>query len=621
MRVLAIPLAAILVAASGCKKDEVELDVFDAESGLLGLGLTTPFPSAHLVGDDGKLALSPDQFPPAPSPFPADLANYRTGFSPVQVSTLWMPDISCKGCPEWKTATPGEGSVLLVDLTANEFLPVMAEKDAWKPKNGEDATLLVRPQVAVPYGHQVAVVVTNDAMTRPERFDRLIRGEYDTPWTEHYQAIVDQVDALGIPAETIALAWDYPVGDGTQPTRSAVAQSTPPGGLRFNFVKEADLGDATPPSIWRQGEGTFDVVAFVASDGNLDMDPDTGDVAPTGTETANIAIAIPHSVKDAPANSVPVVVYGHGLLSTASADIYARDGDWAPLELANELGMIVVATDWGGLDGNDFLVSIGVANDLGKFPNLAAHMVQGQANHQAMLDLVRDGTLGANDTLLGAQGQELIDPGRVYYWGVSMGGILGGVAMAQEGADYEAGVFHVGGSSWSSLLERSSAWTQFEMLVTLAVESPADRQLFYSASQLFWDPVDPISYVGDLQDELILLQESVNDDTVHNMTTRMYARSLGIPQLDPSAYAVPGMATEPADLPAGSSAYVQFDPGRSEPDDKNRPAFATGAHVATLGWWETTSQATEFLHPGTEGTVVHYCGAEACSSSNRGTEP
>ncbi len=620
MNRIAIAMSGWLVLA-GCGEPGTDLAPFDDEGGLLGLGLANPFPSAHLVGDDGHLALSPDPFPPGPSPFPADLANYRTGFSPIQVSTLLLPDISCKQCPNWTDPAPGEGSVLLADLTAGEFLPVMAEKDAWKPKKGEDPTLLIRPQVAVPYGHRVAVVVTTDAVARPERFDRLLAGAFDTPWTEHYRDLVDQLVALGVAEGDIAVAWDYPVGDGTGPTRSAVAQAAPPGTVWFDFVKEADLGDATPPSIWRQADGKFDVVGFVNAEGTLDLDLATGEVGPTGTETANLSVAIPHSVKDAPAHSVPVLVYGHGLLSTASADIYAPDGDWTPFELASELGLVVIATDWGGLDGNDFLVSIGVANDLGRFPTLAAHMVQGQANHQAMLALVRSGALGAQPELLGAQGQELIDPGAVYYYGVSMGGILGGVAMAQPDAGYRAGVFHVGGAAWSDLLERSAAWTQFEMLVTLAVESPAERQLLYAASQLFWDPVDPISYVDDLRDRTVLLQESVHDDTVHNMTTRMYARSLGLPLLDPYAEAPFGIATAAADLPPGSRAYVQFDPERMAPDDKNRPATPNGAHVATLGWWETEAQAREFLRPGSEGTVVHYCGSAVCSASNRGAAP
>lgn len=622
VRVVACGGFAALIALVGCKKEE-PLEAFDEAGGLLGAGpenpypMANPFPNAGLVGDDGKLALSPDQFPyGGQSDFPADVANYRNGFSPAQVSTLMLAGIDDSAFPGWHEETPGEGSVLLVDLTAGAFLPVMAELDAWKPNPGAP-TLIVRPLVAIPYGHEVAVAVTTEAMPRPERFDGLVQGRFDTPWSAHYADVVDQIAKLGVKADDIALAWDFPVADGTQPTRSAVSQSQAPGPARIAITKEAGI-DQTPPSIWRQAFGSFDVVKFVGNDGYLDMDPVTGDVSPQGSETATLAVAIPHSVKDAPAGSVPVLVYGHGLLGTANMDIFSSTGDFGPLKVASDLGMIVVATDWGGLDGNDFLVSIGVANDLGKFPTLAAHMVQGQANHQAMLDLVRGGQIGALPELQGADGQSLIDPSKVYYYGISMGGILGGVAMAQEGADYEAGVFHVGGAAWSSLLERSASWGQFEMLVTIAVEDPAERQLLYASSQLFWDPVDPIAYVDDLQDELILLQESINDDTVSNLATEIYARSLALPQLDPTVDPLLGLELTPADLPAGSRAFVQFDPERTPPKDKNRPADPNGAHMATSGWWETLDQSSGFLTPGSEGTVRHFCGTDACSASNRG---
>ena len=48
------------------------------------------------------------------------------------------------------------------------------------------------------------------------------------------------------------------------------------------------------------------------------------------------------------------------------------------------------------------------------------------------------------------------------------------------------------------------------------------------------------------------------------------------------------------------------------------PAFLTGAHNRTMGWWETYTQAADFLTPGSEGQVIHYCGSAACSFSGGG---
>ncbi len=68
--------------------------------------------------------------------------------------------------------------------------------------------------------------------------------------------------------------------------------------------------------------------------------------------------------------------------------------------------------------------------------------------------------------------------------------------MAQD-PPVDAAVLHVGGSAWSTMLERSSNWPTFEMVMQDSVPDPADRQLLYSVSQLFWDPADPLLYASD----------------------------------------------------------------------------------------------------------------------------
>jgi hypothetical protein len=88
-------------------------------------------------------------------------------------------------------------------------------------------------------------------MPRPERFDGLVNGRFDTPWSAHYRDVVDQVAKLGVKEDTVALAWDFPVADGTQPTRSAVAQSDPPGGARIaaQFGYTADNNPFGDPNV------------------------------------------------------------------------------------------------------------------------------------------------------------------------------------------------------------------------------------------------------------------------------------------------------------------------------------------------------------------------------------
>jgi hypothetical protein len=615
MRFAIATSVSLLMLTAGCKG--IDQEPFDAENGLLGDGIGEPFPNAHQVGEDGKLALDSSQFPLGPDPFPADLANYRTGFSPIQVATLDLPGLSCGDCPKWKKAIPGEGSVLLIDLTDGVFMPVMAELDAHE--DAVEPTLIVRPLAPIPYGHDAAIVLTTSVMERPARFDKLITGVFDSPWSDHYRGVVDAAVALGVNEDQIALAWDFPVGDGTQITRSAAAQATPTGDYVLDFIKDEDNpDDLMPDSMLRMAQGRFDTPGFITSDQWLDVDMATGDVAPTGTISASLVIAVPDGARTADLHSMPVLVYGPGIFSSPEVDVFGATNDWVLTDIATELGVVIIATEWGGLDADGWLTAAAVANNLSDFPVLASQMIQGQANHQALLRLIRDTDLRDDPIFFNDSGESVLDTSHVYFYGVSMGGILGGVFAAQEDSSIEASVFHVGGAGWSTLLERTSLWTQFEMFVLTAVANPADRQGLYAAAQLFWDPVDPAAYSADLQDELILLQEAKNDDTVSNICSRLAARTYGLPLLDPSVDMLDGFEMVQADLPAGSRAFVQFDPEKTAPANENRPAQNNGAHTWTMGWWESYQQSIDFLTPGQEGTVNHYCGTEACSASNRG---
>ena len=98
----------------------------------------------------------------------------------------------------------------------------------------------------------------------------------------------------------------------------------------------------------------------------------------------------------------------------------------------------------------------------------------------------------------------------MFYVGVSLGSIEGAVVQAVD--PFHAALLHVGGSTWSTMLERSSNWPVFEDLLVAGVPSARDRQLGYALSQLYWDPVDPANYVAELRQRSVLWQESIGDD-------------------------------------------------------------------------------------------------------------
>ena len=252
----------------------------------------------------------------------------------------------------------------------------------------------------------------------------------------------------------------------------------------------------------------------------------------------------------------------------------------AVLQLADELGAIVVATDWRGLEADDRIEAIEVAGDFGRFPVITDRLVQAHVNQRTLLALVQEGSLLEHTFFTGDSGQQLGDPDTVVYYGISLGGIEGQVFMAQD-PGVEAAVLHVPGGFWSTMLERSTQWPLFELVMEDTVPSPHDRQLLYAISQLFWDPVDPVSWTGELGAQTILMQEAIGDEQVPNMTTEALARSIGLPLLSPEVRLPYGLELA-SELAVGSSALVQFDPMVGEPEDINRPPSLSGAHSDIL---------------------------------------
>ena len=139
-------------------------------------------------------------------------------------------------------------------------------------------------------------------------------------------------------------------------------------------------------------------------------------------------------------------------------------------------------------------------------------------------------------------------------------------------------------------------------------------------SQLLWDPVDPMSWVDQLGSKSFLLQESVGDEQVPNLTTDAFARSVGLPLVGPAVTAPAAVELIAGPLGPGSRGMTQFDPEVPLPASTNRPAEVSGAHHAPRLWLGTRRQTLDHLARGSEGQIVHHCGESACSESNQGGE-
>lgn len=603
----------LLAACEGPAKDSAAPR--DVEVGALGAGPLNPFPSMELVGDDGMLAFPEGLLPRAEEGAEWDVTrlNGRDGFSPVQPSVAMLPVPIDEASLSGQDGVGIGGSVRIVDLTTGTEVPCFAELDAHPDAVDDGArALVVRPMQAVPVGHRVAVVVT-DAVTSggaPLALDA---------WAEakaaqgHYAELEAELVALG--HDGVALAWDFPVGDGTTITRGLAARVEVPPAYTFTRIADADAGTETlPPGVWKKIEGSYTVTNWLVDDTVFALGAD-GLPEAQGTTEAYLYVHVPDAMRGAAAGTVPVVVFGHGILSDPGDYLDEDDDPSAVIALSERMGAIFVATVWRGLTKTDQAEAIGVARDFGRFPELTDKLAQGVANNLALIRLVDEGDLLDAPELAAADGAPLADRSRLYWYGISLGSIEGAVTLANQDRIAHA-VLHVGGADWSTMLERSSNWPTFEYLVADTVADPWDRQVLYAASQLHWDNVDPASYTEDLAGRSILWQEAIGDDQVPNITTELLARTLGLPLGTPSATTPYGLQT--AALPGTAPMLVQYDPELGMPAATNRPADVTGAHHEPRLWEGCIAQTATFFTAGAEGAVVHYCGSGPCTASNTG---
>ncbi|MCB9670452.1 MAG: hypothetical protein H6734_13325 [Alphaproteobacteria bacterium] len=602
-----------LIALLACKSPPTPAP---AGEGLVGDHPLNPFPVGVLHMADGHLDLDAGAYdlPDGLTPLRTERLAWRDGFSPAQTSVVRLDRVEASALPGWRSPTPGESGVRLLDRTTGTWLPVMAELDAHE--EAVPGTLLVRPLVALPYGHTVAVALTTELTDPVDHFGAMFTEgppEDLAPHVEHFQALLDDLGAHGLPSDQVALAWDFPVGDGTTPLRSAWSQVAVPASVTLEAPRNLDDGDDVAPLTWRATRGTFRAQDFLVDDLGLNLGAD-GTVSPTGEVDVDVYVSIPTSVADAPAGSVPVMVFGHGIFATPERYLDTDDDASNVNALADELGAIVVALRWRGLTTPDLGVALAAGADFARIHEITDRLVQAQANMKALHRLLKEGDLLEDPVFTGLTGQSLPNRDRVVYYGISLGAIEGAVMLA-DGPPLEEAVLHVGGSQWSTMLERSSNWPTFATLLEPAIPDALTRQRLYATSQLWWDPVDPIGYTADLAGRSFVLQESLGDQQVPNLTTRVLARSVGLTLLTPDADPVWGLETAPGPLQGDVRALVQMDPEVGLPDDTNRPAANSGAHEAPRHFPGVLEQTRAWL---AGDPLTSTCGPAACSASNPG---
>jgi hypothetical protein len=546
--------------------------------------------------------------------------------------------------------------IALIDETTGKRVPFLSEMDANDPADPSRHALIIRPLAPLAFNTKYAVVLTNalrdtsgkalpvslgfaalrDKITTSNAMLEGARARFETLFTF--------LESHGYPRADLALAWDYttvssqmvtgPITQMRQEVFHATTAKGPPlpdGGLPDGAALDAgsnvnaDGGaqityeiQSVTPSPYQMGanviEGIFTPPNYLRADNTIDYAAD-------GTPTLQTAISAPSYPFTmivppiAATQSLALVVFGHGLFGDGRDYLTTSFGSTIQ-PLAQQLGAVVVATNWIGLsDGDLQLIIDDVVPNVNRIGIVTDRLLQALVNNHS-LDELALGALGADPAVRLSMAQPLIDPTRVYYFGVSLGGIEGS-SFVSTSRNVTRGVVAVPGASWSNLLARSYDYQQIGQAISLVYPDELVQQEFIALLQARFDPADPVNLATLFQTNplpdsprarTVIIQEAIDDCQVPNLTTEILARAYGINQITPDIVPIFGLTdvTTPTTEFALSQFLLSSDVAKYVPPTTNViPTMDNGAHFDLSFKPEALNEVITLFNT---GKVVQFCG-------------
>lgn len=571
-------------------------------------------------------------------PAPYDLLD---GFSPGPVVTTHFPagvDLIASQVPSPATLgasiDPASPTLLIeADASGCVRVPHFAENDVSADVDGEpvappDQVFMLRPGVRLKNGTRYLValrdLVDQTGMPiEPGPAFRVLRdgGKTKLPALLARRAALEADLAklesdCGVVRDDLVLAWDFTTAsdDSIQryllhmrdETFAELDGSAAPAFV-VDTVENDPLGD---PRICRRVRGTYSVPLYTTFNGPgsvLNIDPDTNLPVRNGTASdIPFTAVIPCSLVGPTPQGGRPVVYGHGLLGSGDGEITAGN----LRTLANTYGFVLAATDWQGFSEHDLPVILGFLGDLSGFTKLSERLHQGVLNMLVLGRLMGSPAGFASHPAFQQDGMPLIDTQAVYWYGISQGGIEGGVVMALA-QDITRGILGVPAANYSTLLHRSRDFEPFFLGLKIFYPSAIDRALLLGLIQQLWDRSEPNGWyhhtlpgsLPDTPEHEILVHMARSDAEVANLGTTIMVRSMGMPQLPPvneSYYAIPEQAA-----PFDGSAFIESDFGLGDPPITNTPPEDNDVHGQMRALPAIQAQIDRFLRP--DGRVEQFC--------------
>ncbi len=594
--------------------------IYEVDDSTAATGVRLDFPDGALPSNEDGIPIDPAQF------------NRRDGFSPaVQIFTAFPGGVdpsNLVGHRNMAASLTDASPTVLIDLSTGDRVAHFAEIDANEQYDPDIQALYIRPAsrlkgatryavglrtsllskqggtVPMPAGFQA---ILDGASTGHERLER-IRPRYDE--------IFAAFEAQGISPDDLVLAWDFTTASDEflQKDLTAVRDralgivSERANDLGFDVLIDEPYEDGS--QIARIVRGTFDAPMFLtgkAADDGIDRDAARFPV-PQGTTKPEFVGLVPACASsDAP---VPIVIFGHGFFGSnkEAQDDHVR-------RFAEEACVVVLGTEWVGMRMSDVADAALALNNLNNLPFFSDRIMQGMANFHTLAQLAH--TRLASELLVD-EGGPVVDPERIYFYGISQGSILGSTFVARDPLVTRA-ILHNGGANWSLLFERSGHWAVYGTMVRGAYPGALRMVLMMGLLQMGFDYTDPINVAPGFFDhpisgtppKQVLLHMSVGDIAVTNLASMHQARTLGVPVLSPSVFVPYGMEERAGPLDSGLVIWDEHpEPMPHESNLLNERD--NGTHSSVRNRDKVLQQMALFLNT---GEIVHTCGEGPCDCS------
>ncbi len=589
-------------------------------------GLRLDYELEDFHSPDGELPVDPAMF---------DFADGVSPVSPILVN--FGVDIDSAFLSGWgdqeETVQPG-APIALIHAETGESIPLLTEMD--QNNRGDEAydgrhPLILRPLSRMEPGARYLAILTKEltdsdglSLESPEVFvalrdDIVTDDETVEGMRERYEELFEVAGEAGWAREDLLLAWDFQVASDEfvlGPIRSmrsqALAQIEKQGVAYTIDSVEVEPNDNVAWLV----KGSFTAPGFLTKDNDLERDEDGGIVLQDEGVEADFTMVIPP--QGAAEGDLPLVVIGHGLFGTGEWMLDSGTAESLTQPLAADLGAVLVATDWIGLSGGDIdLIVSEVLTDMSRITIITDRLVQSHVNTMALVELALDDLPEAPEIGRDLEAP-LIDPERVYYYGISLGGIQGASQVAIS-PRITRGVLAVPGSGWSHMIQRSTQFEYLDTLIDMMYPDPMTQNLFIAALQSFFDFSDPANLGTLLNDDpdyphavekLVILQEAIGDCQVPNMATDLLSRTLGASHLEYATDPVYGLETIEGPTTEPSLVQIRVPENLDNyfpPDENTIPETDNGVHNDAV---LTETMFGQVAHLFEHGEIVHPCEKE-----------